>query len=96
MTDFCITRVRYDPTGQRIAFLEVSENLPNKFGDKYLVPRGFVADLIRMRKATFSTWVSKPEGGYKLGAQVHIFDETYLATDRNSSKKDNLSSLPTF
>lgn len=96
MTDFCITRVRYDSARQHINYLEVSENLPKEFGTKHTVARGFVADLIRLKKATFSTWVKNSDGGYSKGADVHVVDDIYLSTDRNSSKRDNLGSLPEF
>ncbi|ULT73052.1 DUF3892 domain-containing protein [Pseudomonas sp. BC42] len=96
MTDFCITRVQYDGARQRITYVEVSENLPQKFGTKRAIPRGFVADLIRLNKATFSTWVMNADGTYKKGADVHVLDDVYLSTDRNGSKRDNLGSLPEF
>lgn len=96
MTDYCITRVRYDADRKHLTYVEVSENLPKAFGTKYAVPRGFVADLIRMEKATFATWVKNEEGGYSKGANVHVIEEVYLTTDRNSTKRDNLGSLPEF
>lgn len=96
MTDFCITRIRYDAARQHINMVEVSQNLPKEFGIKYAVPRGFVADLVRLKKATFSTWVKNHEGGFSKGADVHVVDDIYLSTDRNNSKRDNLGSLPEF
>ncbi|WP_420792999.1 DUF3892 domain-containing protein [Pseudomonas graminis] len=96
MTDFCITRVRYDAQRTHLAYVEVSENLPKAFGTKYIVPRGFVADLIRRGNATFSTWVQNSEGVYSKGADVHVIDGTYLSTVHNSIKRDNLGNLPEF
>ncbi len=96
MTDFCITRVKYSTSRKHITHVEVSENLPNEFGVKRYIPRGFVADLIRLRKATFSTWVENKDGSWDKGADVHIIDDVYLSTDRNSKKRDNLGSLPEF
>ncbi|WP_201175666.1 DUF3892 domain-containing protein [Pseudomonas sp. S31] len=95
MTDFCITRVRYDSSHKHIQFVEVSENLPGSFGTKYVVPRGFVADLIRMKKATFSTWVLHADGKLYKGADVHVIDDVYLTTDANRTRRDNLGNLPT-
>ncbi|PVZ42560.1 MULTISPECIES: DUF3892 domain-containing protein [unclassified Pseudomonas] len=96
MPDFCITRVKYDAHRQHIVQVEVSEDLPAKFGTIHHVPRGFVADLIRMKKASFATWMKNAEGKYVKGADVHVIDETYLSTDRNSTKRDNLGSLPEY
>lgn len=96
MTDFCITRVRYNAERKHITYVEVSENLPKEFGIKRTVSRGFVADLIRLKKATFSTWLQNKEGGYSMGADVHVLEDVYLTTDRNNSKRDNLGNLPEF
>ncbi|WP_336346844.1 hypothetical protein [Pseudomonas monsensis] len=96
MTDFCITAVKYDAERKHINFVEVSQNLPEKFGTKRAIPRGFVADLIRMNKATFATWVKHADGKFYKGADVHVVEEFYLSTVRNSSKRDNLGNLPEF
>lgn len=96
MTDFCITAVRYDAERKHINYVQVSQDLPEAFGPKRVVPRAFVADLIRMNKATFATWVLNKEGNFSRGADVHVIEEVYLSTDRNSTKRDNLSSLPEF
>lgn len=96
MTDFCITAVKYDAEQKHINYVQVSENLPKKFGMKRAIPRGFVADLIRLKKATFSTWVENSDGTFSKGADVHVVDDVYLSTDRNSSKRDNLGNLPDF
>ncbi|PPS61069.1 DUF3892 domain-containing protein [Pseudomonas sp. BRM28] len=96
MTDFCITRVRYNSDRTHISYVEVSENLPKKFGTKRTVSRGFVADLIRLKKATFSTWIEQTDGTWEKGADVHEVEGVYLSTDRNSKKRDNLGNLPEF
>jgi len=96
MTDFCITAFRYDTERKHINYVQVSEDLPKAFGTKRAVPRAFVADLIRMGKATFATWVKNNEGDFSRGADVHVVEEVYLSTDRNSTKRDNLGNLPEF
>jgi hypothetical protein len=96
MTDFCITAVRYDSERKHINYVEVSQDLPSAFGPKRTIPRAFVADLIRMNKATFATWVKKSDGGFQKGADVHVLEDIFLSTDRNSSKRDNLGNLPEF
>ncbi|HHA2786220.1 TPA: DUF3892 domain-containing protein [Stenotrophomonas maltophilia] len=96
MTDFCITAVRYSSNGSHIEYVYVNEELPGKIGSNRVVPRAFVADLIRMKKATFQTRVETPEGKFRVGAAVHVIDDQYLTTDPNSTKRDNLGNLPQF
>ena len=94
MADFCVIGVRYNSERTHITFVRVAEDLPGKFGTKHTVPRGFVADLIRMNKATFKTWVQNSEGKWVPGADIHVLEDQYLSTDRNSKVRDNLGSLP--
>ncbi len=96
MADFCITGVRYNHDHTHIDYLRVREELPSTVGHNRTVQRAFVADLIRLGKATFQTRTETPEGKWRLGAQVHLVDEIYLTTNRNSSKRDNLENLPEF
>lgn len=97
MTDFCISAVRYDTSNQHIAMLKVHEDKGSKIGPARIVPREFVADLIRLNKATFQTIThSKESKSWSNGALVHVIDDTYLSTDRNDISKDNLGKLPGF
>lgn len=97
MTDFCITAVKYAASGDHIELVRVREELPGKLGERYDVPRSFVASLIRKGKATFQTRVwSKSDEIWLSGADIHVIEDTYLTTDRNSTKRDNLGELPTF
>jgi hypothetical protein len=97
MTDFCISAVRYDSDNQHIEFVRVREDKGTKVGPTRIVPREFVADLIRLEKATFQTIVyDKGTEKYKNGALVHVIDETFLSTDKNDITKDNLGELPKF
>lgn len=96
MTDFCISAVRYNSSQQHIDFVMVHQDLNTSVGPSRVVPRVFVADLIRMNKATFQTIVKDTNGTWQNGASVHVIDVEYLTTDRNSTKRDNLGNLPTF
>lgn len=96
MADFCITAVRYNENHSHIAFVRVHEEKPGKIGTRRTIPRAFVADLIRLGKATFQTRMQGTDGKWKLGAQVHTIEDEYLTTDRNSTKRDNLGNLPEF
>jgi hypothetical protein len=96
MTDFCISAVRYDSKNEHIDWVKVHEDHGSKIGPARNVPRLFVADLIRLGKATFQTIVKGSDGKWQNGALIHVVDENYLSTDRNSTKRDNLGNLPTF
>ncbi|WP_130872440.1 DUF3892 domain-containing protein [Pseudomonas bubulae] len=96
MTDFCITAVRYSKEKEHIEYVHVREELPGKIGSTRTVERAFVADLIRLDKATFQTRVQNADGRWAMGARVHLFENTFLTTNKNSSRGDNLGALPEF
>ncbi|MEB8055832.1 hypothetical protein [Pseudomonas fulva] len=97
MADFCITKIKYSADKSHIQELIVREEIPSKskIGGERRVDRAFVADLIRLGKASFQTRVWN--GNYwTIGAHVHLIEDQFLTTDRNSKKRDNLENLPTF
>lgn len=100
MADFCITAVRYNMAKTHIDYVEVHEEINRNgnisLGNLRTVARAFVADLIRLKKASFITRVKNADGTYRYGADVHTIDTEYLTTDKNSTTRDNLGSLPTF
>jgi len=99
MTDFCITQVKYSDDGAHIQSLIVREEIPakGKIGPNRKVDRAFVADLIRLGKVSFQTrtW-NADDKAWDVGARVHLVEDQFLTTDRNSRKRDNLENLPTF
>jgi len=96
MTDFCITAVRYNTDRKHISYVQVREEKPDSVGSRRTVARAFVADLIRLGKASFQTRIKKADGKFYPGAHIHLIDDTFLSTDKNSSERDNLGSLPEF
>ncbi len=96
MADFCITAVRYDKDRSHIEYVHVREEKLKAIGAARVVPRVFVADLIRLGKATFQTRIKSADDKWKVGADVHLIDDEYLTTDKNSTKRDNLGNLPEF
>lgn len=96
MFDFCISAVRYDSENQHIEWVKVHEDKGATIGPARQVPRAFVADLIRLEKATFQTVIKMSNGNFANGAHIHVIDDIYLTTDRNNTKRDNLGNLPTF
>lgn len=96
MTDFCITAVRYNKDRAHIETVQVHEEKGSAIGPARVVSRVFVADLIRLNKATFQTRIKRADGKLYVGAAIHVIDNEYLTTDRNSTKRDNLGSLPEF
>lgn len=100
MADFCVTAVRYNKERKHIDFLHVREETKRDgkpfLGQIRIVPRAFVADIIRRGNATFQTRIEKSPGTWSVGAHIHVIDEEYLTTDRNSTQRDNLENLPEF
>lgn len=100
MVDFCISAVRYNEKREHIDYLKVHERTTSgtnwSFGPYRIVARAFVADLIRLNKASFETIVQGKDDLWRRGADVHVVDEIYLSTDRNQTKRDNLSNLPEY
>lgn len=96
MADFCITAIRLSSNGEHIEDVHVREEQETSISPPRVVARAFVADLIRLNKATFITRVKNANGNWSVGANIHVIDEQYLSTDRNSSKRDNLGNLPKF
>ncbi|MGX9779183.1 DUF3892 domain-containing protein [Pseudomonas aeruginosa] len=100
MADFCITAVRYNKDQSHIEYVQVREEIKRegqiKIGAARAVPRAFVADLIRRGNAAFQTRTKTADDKWKVGADVHLIDDEYLTTDRNSIKRDNLGNLPEF
>ena len=96
MTDFCITAVRYSTDRKHINYVQVGEEKSGSIGTRRTVERAFVADLIRLGKASFQTRIKKADGLLYVGAHVHLIDNTFLTTDKNGTERDNLGSLPEF
>ncbi len=86
MADCCITAVRYNQDHSHIEYFRVKEEKPEEIGPNRTVSRAFVADLIRLGKVTLQTRTKTPEGKWKVGAQVHLIDDVYLTTNKNSTK----------
>lgn len=96
MADFCITAVNYNQSRSHIEYVIVREEKSGTIGAERTVARAFVADLIRLNLATFQTRIKTTEGKWKVGAQIHLIDDIYITTDRNSTERDNLENLPEF
>ena len=96
MADFCITAVSYNKDRSQIEQVQVREEKEKPIGATRTVPRVSVGELIRLGNATFQTRVKGADDVWKLGAQVHLIEDVYLTTDKNSTKRDNLGNLPEF
>ncbi|MGE6992855.1 DUF3892 domain-containing protein [Pseudomonas sp. NPDC047961] len=97
MTDFCISAVRYNDDRKHIAYVRVHQDLNNKIGTRRTVERAFVADFVRLEKASFQTITfNATTKKWENGARVHVIEDEFLTTDRNSTKRDNLGNLPEF
>ena len=96
MADFCITAVRYNDNRDHITKVVVREEMSTSIGQERVVDRAFIADLIRLGKATFITRTKNSEGKWTKGADVHTLEDVYLTTQKNTVKRDNLGNLPEF
>ncbi|WP_324708095.1 hypothetical protein [Pseudomonas fragi] len=96
MADFFISSIAYNEKGEHIEWLLVREDLEKNAGPEVPVHRQFVADLIRLKLATFQTLPRSPEGKISRGAMVHLYDEKFLSTSANKTERDNLENLPIF
>ncbi|SCW52305.1 MULTISPECIES: DUF3892 domain-containing protein [unclassified Pseudomonas] len=95
MADFCITKVKYSDDGEHIEWVVVREELEGKIGSERVVERAFVADLIRRNMASFQTRIfNSTKKQWIKGADIHVVEDEFLSTVRNSTKRDNLGNLP--
>ncbi|MGY2170586.1 DUF3892 domain-containing protein [Pseudomonas gingeri] len=91
MKQFYITGIRLDSKKEHIEYVRARVHGSN---DKYIVPRGFVVDLIgagvpfKTRYYDGKDWVT--------GADIEIYDDVYLKSNPNEKAKDNLKNLQKF
>lgn len=100
MAGFCITAVCYNKGKSHIKLVQVREEIMRggkiQIGAPCTVPSVFVADLIRRGNAAFQTRTKTVNNMWKAGADIHLIDNEYLTTYKNSTKRDNLANLPEF
>lgn len=92
MTDFYICAIHRDKPGGHIQQVKV---IKSGKALQMTTDRAFVAELITLGNTKFKT-IFMVNGAWRYGADVHVVDGEFLATDRNARKEDNLESLPTF
>jgi len=97
MTDFYISAIRMDNTGQHIERVKTHKVTGNTFdsvgSDN---SRKFVGELISTGKTSFTTITKNSSGQWQLGAKVEVMPDGYITTDPNKTKRDNLGQLPKF
>lgn len=99
MTDFYISAIRMDSTGQHIEWVKTHK----KTSDSAMQTSGsvnsrqFIAELISIGRVEFRTvtWNSSTSK-WAIGAKVEVMADGYITTDPNKTKKDNLGNLPEF
>ena len=100
MPDFFVLSVQYNGDHTHIEKLKVRRELvvdgKVQLGPVRIVPRAFVADLINSGKVTFITRVKGGDNLMYKGADIHVIENEFLSTDRNSRTRDNLENLPEF
>lgn len=94
MTLYYISAVRMDASNKHIEYVKIIKGGKGE-ADTTINSRQFVAELINDGATKFKT-ITKKDGKRVNGADVHVIDDIFLSTDRNSTKRDNLGSLPKF
>ncbi|AYO38882.1 DUF3892 domain-containing protein [Serratia sp. P2ACOL2] len=94
MTLYYISAVRMDASNQHIEYVKIIKGGKGE-ADTTINSRQFVAELINDGATKFKT-ITRKDGKWVNGADVHVIDDIYLSTDRNSTKRDNLGNLPKF
>lgn len=97
MTEYWIIAAAYSEEEQHISWVMLTRPADGKVKDAWLVEREYVADLINTGSATFKTAIrNRHTKKFEDRANVHVYNETFLSTDRNDTELDNLNSLPRF
>lgn len=97
MVEYLIFGVSYSEDEKHIEWVFLSRIENGTVTGGSVVDHSFVVDLIKTESASFRTaTIDKEEKKYHRGAKVHVYDDEFLATDRNATDKDNLSNLPRF
>jgi hypothetical protein len=99
MTDFYISAIRMDSTGQHIEWVKTHK----KTGDNSLDSKGstnsrkFIGELISTGKIVFKTvtWDNSAQE-WTIGAKVEVTEFGYITTAPNKTTLDNLGNLPNF
>jgi hypothetical protein len=99
MTDFYISAIKMDSTGQHIEWVKTHKKTGNNSLDLEgsINSRKFVGELISTGKIVFKTitWNSATKE-WNIGAKVEVMSDGYITTDPNKTRRDNLGNLPKF
>jgi hypothetical protein len=97
MSEYLIFGVSYSEDEKHIEWVLLSRVENGTVTGSSVVGHSFVVDLIKTESASFRTaTMDKDALKFHRGALVHVYDDEFLATDRNATEKDNLSNLPRF
>lgn len=96
--DWLISAVSYNAAGTHIESVKIHEDKGDKVGTAVTVPREEVVRLLGLGQSA-STIVKGEGSNWIRGAEVRavvIDGQTYIRTDADATKADNLGKLPTF
>lgn len=97
MSEYLVIAVAYEENQEHIDWLLVTRRIDGKINRIWVADRDWVADLITTKSASFKTALKNPNTKkFEPGADIHVYEDVYLSTDRNASERDNLSNLPRF
>jgi uncharacterized protein DUF3892 len=99
--DWLILRVRYNAAHTHIDSVEITEDLGDTYGQKQFWTRSKVIQTIQVDKKIVFTAPPDPKDPAKVvkGAKVEVVpigNDLFIKTVPDSTKRDNLGSLPEF
>lgn len=96
MTEYYITAVKTDDTGDRIRKVKHRRNLSTVSGSRTLAKKNIVKDIEQGKTIKTAT---KTHDDYEEGQSVHVVDaggDKFLRIDKSQIMEDDLGDLPEF
>ena len=94
--DFAITAVRYDRNNEYITEVQRYRDNGSSLVDLEVVSRESIVGSINRGMTYVTATTSHIDGKWYKGAPVEIYNDRYIRTSPNNTRKDNLEDLPTF
>lgn len=99
--DFIITRVKIDKGVISLVKVKNVCNSGASFGPEITVPREFIVNLLQLKNKDkhivfYTSTQARLTGKWNIGDEVTLYNDEFITTNGNSTKKDNLGNLPEF
>lgn len=96
--DFLVSAVRYATDEPRIEKVRVHEDRGDKVGGAFDEKRSQIVGKLEDGRS-YTTIYKNEDNKWVKGEEIHTVEvdgETFIRTDKNSKKRDNLGELPEF